>query len=88
MTFASGRFFLNLVSDAEIIRDVEGLILSSQDDLASNIERAVTELAQEGDLGPEDLEGWRMLVTDAMGRPVWSVTLGDPSQSRQPTRLN
>jgi hypothetical protein len=88
MNFASGRFFLNLVSDTEIIRDVEGLFLSSQDDLMSTVDQAVAELADEGDLGPEDLEGWKMLVTNATGQAVWTIPLGDPRWGRQPMRLN
>ena len=77
---ASARFFFNLVSDTEVIRDETGVDLSLQGDVVDHIIRALEDLYCDGSFASPAWKGWRMEVADCAGRTVLGFTLGGPIQ--------
>lgn len=75
---ASAKFFFNLISDAEIIHDEEGVDLPQEGDLASHIARALKDLHQDGMLASAEWQGWQVVITDCSGQTLFSVALGYP----------
>lgn len=85
---ASARFFFNLVSDAEIIHDEEGVDLPQEGDLVSYIARALKDLHQNGMLASDEWQGWQVVITDCSGQTLFSVALGYPYLKCTLSRLN
>jgi hypothetical protein len=85
---ASARFFFNLVSDAEIIHDEEGVDLLQEADLVSHIARALKDLHQDGMLASAEWQGWQVVITDCSGQTLFSVALGHPYLERAFPPLN
>ena len=75
---ASSRFFFHLVSDAEVIRDEEGITLSLHNGVLLCAARAIEDLRQEGFFAAGEWQGWQIEITDCTGRAILSVSLGDP----------
>jgi hypothetical protein len=73
---ASSRFFFHLVSDAEVIRDEDGVTLSLHDSILLCAARAIEDLRQEGFFAAGEWQGWRIEITDCTGRTVLKVPLG------------
>ena len=76
---ASARFFFNLVSDAEMIQDEEGIDLPLEGALVSHIARVLEDLHQDDMLASAEWQGWQVVITDFSGRTLFSVALGGPS---------
>ena len=77
---ASARFFFNLASGTEVIRDETGVNLSLEGDVVDHIARALEDLYCDGSLASPAWKGWRMEVADCAGQTVLSFTLGGPIQ--------
>ena len=70
------RFFFNLISDTEVIRDETGVDLLIEEDVVGHIACALMDLYRESLLASDEWAGWRMVVADDTGRTVLSLTLG------------
>ena len=85
---ASARFFFNLISDAEMIHDEDGLDLPTEGDVAGHIARALEDLHQDGMLASAEWQGWQVVVTDCSGQTLFSVALGHPYLEGTSSPLN
>ncbi|MFC4174218.1 DUF6894 family protein [Microvirga sp. GCM10011540] len=72
----SAKFFFHLVSDAETIRDEDGVCLSLHEGELLCAVRAIAELRQEGFFAARAWQDWRMDIADSAGRVILSVPLG------------
>ena len=70
----SDRYFFHLASDHEVIVDEIGIYLRNDEGVLFQIFQAVDELIKEG-LSSDELQGWRLEVTDCAGRMLLSVPL-------------
>ncbi|WP_201865180.1 DUF6894 family protein [Microvirga soli] len=75
---ASARFFFNLISETEIIRDEEGVNMPNEGDQVSHISCALEDLHQNGMLASAEWQGWEVVITDGSGQKLFSVALGHP----------
>jgi hypothetical protein len=75
---APARFFFDLVSDTDVIRDEEGLDLPPEDHVAGQITRALQDLHQNGMLASAEWQGWQVVITDGAGQTLFSVALVHP----------
>ncbi len=85
---ASSRFFFHLVSDAEMIRDEDGVSLSLHDDILLCAARAIEDLRQEGLLAAGEWQGWQIEITDCTGQTILRVPLGSPDVERCPLAVH
>jgi hypothetical protein len=75
---ASGRFFFHLVLNGEVIRDEQGVMLSTEDGVLLCAARALEELRQEGFFASGGWQGGQIEVADSAGQTILSFPLGDP----------
>jgi hypothetical protein len=80
----SERFFFHLVLDGEVIRDQEGVILSTEDGVLLCAAQALEELRQEGFFASGGWQEGQIEVTDCAGRTILSFPLGDPNLEQSP----
>jgi hypothetical protein len=74
---ASGRFFFHLILGGEVIRDEQGVMLSTEDGILLCAARALQELRQEGFFASGEWQGGRIEVADGTGRTILSFPLCD-----------
>lgn len=85
---ASARFFFNLVSNNEVIRDESGIDLFVGNDMPLHIARVLEELQQEGLFASAEYSGWQIEVSDCAGRTVLRLQLGASDSEWRPLPLH
>jgi hypothetical protein len=85
---ASSRFFFHLVSDAEVIRDEDGVTLSLHDGVLLCAARAIEDLRQEGFFAAGEWQGWQIEITDCTGRTVLRIPLGCSGVEQRPLAVH
>jgi hypothetical protein len=79
----SERYFFHLVSPHALIRDEEGVDMSTGEEALSQILQAVNEFIKEA-LSSDEWQGWSLEITDGIGSMVLSIPLTDFDQRRSP----
>jgi hypothetical protein len=85
---ASSRFFFHLVSDAEMIRDEDGVTLSLHDSVLLCAARAIEDLRQEGFLAAGEWQGWQIEIADCTGQTILRIPLGNSNVGRCPLAIH
>ena len=73
------RYYFNLTSGDEVIRDRDGIELSDIHSALLHAMKAVEELRAEDPSSSQEWKGWRLEIVDASGRLVHSLSLDQPT---------
>ena len=69
------RFYFNLTDGETVIRDEEGVEVSSLQVAVISAMEAVEELRAQDASNSDDWQGWKLEIVDAAGRAVQSIPL-------------
>jgi hypothetical protein len=72
------RLYFHLTSAHDVIRDPEGVDVADLQDALLEATKTVEELRQADEFAAMDWSGWRLDVTDAAGRVLFSLDLDTP----------
>ncbi len=69
------RCYFHLMSGSEVIRDPEGVEVTSLDGARTQAHKAIQDLVQEDPTSAASWAGWRLEVCDAAGAVLFSISL-------------
>jgi hypothetical protein len=82
------RFFFHFIFDGEVIRDEEGVMLSTEDGVLICAAQALEELRQEGFFAAGGWQEGQIEVADCAGQTILSFPLGDLDLEQSPLALH
>jgi hypothetical protein len=76
------RFYFHLNNGEDVIHDEEGVLVLDADAALIAAMAVIQELRAEDAMSAAEWQGWRLEITDEVGRVIESLSLDDPLSTK------